>query len=746
MSDHPALSPVRWHRRRWVVAAAALLALLAAAVALGELSGWPFLAAPIERMLSARLDRRVLFSAAAQPQSAAAEDFRIRFIGGIRVVTSQLEIAAPAWSAAPHMVRASDVEIRLRYLDLWRAQRGQALRIERLQARVLEGEVERLADGRASWQFGAERRPDTPASPVPSFGEVRIANGQLRYRDAPLALDLDIRSSLVDGDSAAATVAAGAAASSVQPISAASEFKLSATGRRGDLKLKIELVSSGLLPWLGDEKATLPVELTLDATAGRAGLAFQGTAIDALHLSALRGHFKLEGPSLSAVGDSLGVTLPTTAAFSTEGEISKDGERWHVVVANATVGASHLNGAFDFDPGLSPPRLSGRLGGTRLLLADLGPVVGVAAPAASGVAAGAASQPAATAAKAAGPAQRSRPQPVAASAAPQPTKAPGKVLPDRHFDLAALRAMDADVVIEITEVDLNTRFIEALRPLHARLLLAGGLLTIKDLDARTGQGRLVGEVSLDGRGEIAMWRTDLGWDGVLLERWIRQVRADGAPPYVSGRLKGKASLAGQGLSTAEILATLKGQVRAELHDGAVSHFAVEVAGLDVAQGLVVLAKGDDRLPVRCAVADLVAQNGVLRPRVLVLDTTESAIWVDGSLSMADESLDLRAVVSPKDFSPLTLRTPLRVRGRFAAPEVSLEKGPMAAKLAGALLLALLNPLAGLIPLVDTGDAQAAARSAAGCRGLMQDRSAATRTGNRVHQGASAAAASRPAPV
>jgi uncharacterized protein involved in outer membrane biogenesis len=183
------------------------------------------------------------------------------------------------------------------------------------------------------------------------------------------------------------------------------------------------------------------------------------------------------------------------------------------------------------------------------------------------------------------------------------------------------------------------------------------------------------------------------------------------------------------LSTAAILATLKGQVRAELRDGAVSHFAVEVAGLDVAQGLVVLAQGDNRLPVRCAVADLIAQNGVLRPRVLVLDTTESAIWVAGSLSMADESLDLRAVVSPKDFSPLTLRTPLRVRGRFGAPEVSLEKGPMAAKLAGALLLALLNPLAALIPLVDTGDAQAAERSAAGCRRLMQNRTtlaAATR--------------------
>ena len=32
-----------------------------------------------------------------------------------------------------------------------------------------------------------------------------------------------------------------------------------------------------------------------------------------------------------------------------------------------------------------------------------------------------------------------------------------------------------------------------------------------------------------------------------------------------------------------------------------------------------------------------------------------------SISLVDESLDLRAVTSPKDFSPLALRTPVLVR-------------------------------------------------------------------------------------
>jgi AsmA family protein len=220
---------------------------------------------------------------------------------------------------------------------------------------------------------------------------------------------------------------------------------------------------------------------------------------------------------------------------------------------------------------------------------------------------------------------------------------------------------------------------------------------------------------------------------VRLERWIKQVRANAAPPWVSGRLNGKAVLQGQGRSTAEILASLKGTVRTELKGGAVSHLAVEAAGLDVAQGLGLLFKGDDALPVQCGVAELVVDSGSFKPRVMVLDTNDSAVWVDGSLSLATEALDLRAVVFPKDFSPLALRSPLLVKGSFAKPEVSIERAPLARKLGLSVLLGLLNPLAALIPLIDLGDAQAAAAggaavrddSASGCANLaMRARAAA----------------------
>ena len=248
-------------------------------------------------------------------------------------------------------------------------------------------------------------------------------------------------------------------------------------------------------------------------------------------------------------------------------------------------------------------------------------------------------------------------------------------------------------------------------------MLADGVLTLRELDARTGQGQLGGTVQLDGRDAQALWTADLRWAGVRLESWIHQSRADNAPPYATGRLNGQARVAGQGKSTAAILGSLRGGVRMQLVNGTISHLAIEAAGLDIAQGLGVLIKGDDSLPVQCSVVDLVAEQGVLRPRVLVLDTRDSTLWIDGSMSLATEAMDLRVVVTPKDFSPLALRTPLHLRGSFADPSVSLDKGKLGTRLGASVLLAFINPLAALIPLVDVGSGDDAKRGAEDCRAL-----------------------------
>ena len=79
---------------------------------------------------------------------------------------------------------------------------------------------------------------------------------------------------------------------------------------------------------------------------GRARLDFKGNAADALGMQQLSGQFAVSGSSLAAAGQALGVTLPNTPAFRTEGNLVRDASNWQVNIDNATIGSSRLNGRF----------------------------------------------------------------------------------------------------------------------------------------------------------------------------------------------------------------------------------------------------------------------------------------------------------------------------------------------------------------------------------------------------------------
>ena len=725
-ADRPA-GPRRYKARFWL--GGGLLAAVVL-VGIGEAVGWPFLAGPLERLASERLGRQVILTT-----PAVSSRFSVRFLGGLRLRAPVLQIGAPSWSQAPYLVKADAVALEMRYADLWRARRGEPLRIRSLNANSLDGHLERLADGRASWQFQAPTAPPGAPAVWPGFDRLLVQQGTLHYRDEPLDTTLDVRLSLREVSATVATPAVASQAAASGPSGAASDtpngLRAEATGLYRKQPVRISLVSSSLLS-PGEQGTLPPLQIKLDASVGRASLEFEGQAQDPLKLDNLKGGYRLRGPSLAAVGDPVGVTLPTTGPFLSSGRIVREGNAWKVTVDDATIGASHLNGAFTYTQppadgkARGVPLLSGRLGGSRLMLVDLGPVVGTTAVVSAAAANGEPAQGSSAAAPVPEVSNAAASKSVDAKSAARParaakgtSKAPGRVLPDRPFDLPAMRAMDANVLIDIETVDLNTKLLEPLHPLRAHLQLTNGVLTLRNLDARTADGRLMGDLRLDGRGEAALWTADLRWADLKLERWIRQQRPAGAPPYVTGRLSGGAQLQGQGRSTAQILGSLKGTARTQLRGGSVSHLVIEAAGVDLAQALGVLIKGDDALPVRCGIADLVADKGVLRSRTMVIDTSDSVVAVDGTLSLASEALDLRMVVSPKDFSPLTLRTPIWVRGSLGAPEVSLDKGPLGEKIATSALLALLSPLAALIPLIDTGNAKEAQQDAQECADLSR---------------------------
>ncbi|HEX5804401.1 MAG TPA: AsmA-like C-terminal region-containing protein [Azospira sp.] len=646
-------------KRRWLLWSLPLL--LVAALAASEASGWFFLRAPAEAVLSSRLGREVRIAA----------PFRLHFRSTIRLDLGGLWVAAPADFSVPHLIDAERLTLSLRYRDLLALrQPTEPLRVAALGAARIDLQLIRLSDGRASWQFAA-----ASARPPPTVERLSVQQGEIILRDPLLAVDLASQLSPRespdanphDSDASPAVVA-----------------EISGRLRQRPLRASVTLPDGP--PRLLPEDAGKPIAVEARADYGGLHLDFAGS----IGSDALRGTVAVRGPSLALLGRLFDTPLPTTAPFSLQGSVAKDfgdsgsSPQWRITVARARVGKSDLAGEFTYDTAARPPRLDGELTGRNFVLADLAPAFGTRD------ADGALVRPAG-----------------------------GRTLPDRRLDLPALTRLDAAIAVDLRQVDLGSAFRQPIAPLRAKLTLAGGRLTLAEIDARTAQGRLSGTLAVDARQPRPQWRADLGWDGVRLDRWLKAAKSgaddirrrgdgngedkDEPPPWFTGILHGRTRLVGQGRSIAELLGSLGGQATVSVRDGSLSHLLLEGLGLDLAQALGLLLRGDDRQPVECAVIDLEARHGRVTPRVAVIATPVTVVMIDGSVDFASEQLDLRIAAKPQNVSPLTLRSPFLVRGSFADPDLAPATAPIAARAAGALGLALLNPLAAILPFLDPGE-------------------------------------------
>ena len=643
-ADSPAaLAPARPRKRRVLLQCMAVLASL---VALCEAAGWPFLRDPLVQALQRSAGVNLQLNG----------DFRLHLLVGPSLAVQHMEMGAGAGVPVPHLLRADDLELRWRWADLWHYRQGGPLRLASLQARTLDAHLVRLANGQASWNVlprSAEATASAP-QPLPAFDRLVLGEGTIRVDDAPTSVQLTVQLRKQD------------ASSDPRP------WKAQAQGRYQGAEVRLAVEAADGLPLLLD--ATTPAPLLPLAFSGRVGstqLSFEGVAGAIWAGQDLRGLLSVRGRSLQATGRPLGLTLPETPPYRLVATVAREGALWSVVTREAVVGSSRLQAQLQFDAAASPPRLSGRVGGSRLALADLGPAVG----------------------------------------ADQAPRRAGRVLPDARFDLPSLQRMDANVLVHIDQLDFGTTALAPVNALRMQLRLLGGRLALDGLSAQAAGGQITGSTSLTVQNQRAQWTADLRLYGMDVDRWIRGLRkpAPTATPgrpadtaYLSGTLGAAVSLRGTGNSVAEILGQADGQVRLQLARGQLSHLLTELAGIDLAEALGMLIRGDEPLPLTCAVADAVVRDGVLRSRRIVLDSADTTLQVQGGASLRDETLNLRVVARPKDFSPLTLRTPVTVTGPFTAPKVGVQARGLVARAAGAVVLGSLAPPAALLAFIDPG--------------------------------------------
>ncbi len=636
-----------------------------------ELAGWPFLRQPLERAIASRSGLT----------AELREDFKLRLLWPPRLEVGHLRLGAAPGLDVPHLLDARGVQLHWRWADLWRWRQGQPLRVRSLQASALDAHLLRRTDGQASWLGQREKTEKNQDPERPVFGQLVVGQGRISWVDQPLDVDMLIQLQGREGTQ----------------TEAAAGFDGRMEGRYRALPLKLEIEAGGALALFddGQSDAETPwVPLKVRGTVAYSSLEFDGRAGSLLGSPRWDGALHFKGPSLAQVGRPLGVTLPQTPPFDLHGHIAQNAGVWALRVDKATVGSSQLQGELRFDQHAQPRRLTGQLSGPRLALADLGPAVG-------GRSAG----------------------------IPDPTP-PGRVLPHRRFDLPSLKAMDADVQMALELLDFGSANVAPLRKLKTRIRLDGGVLRLQDLQASVAGGQFQGSTQLDANAVPARWQARLNVSGIDMAGWVQGLRTDeaparGTPPaarlqrertqarqggeqapqaYLTGELTGEVDVNGVGQSTAEFLGTLNGRAELSIREGTLSYLATEVMGLDVAQALGVLIQGDRPLPLNCARLRLVARRGVVEPRPAVLDNADSTLWLTGRINLEHESLALRIITQPKDWSPLSLRAPITISGTLAQPQVGIEGGRLVGRVLGALALgSLAGPAAALLPLIEQGE-------------------------------------------
>jgi len=534
----------------------------------------------------------------------------------------------------------------------------------------------------------------------PDISAFKAVNGQTNWRAAggsraPLKLP-PIQDFVVNNghfhlvDQTRRLVLSAALQSSETPAAAGDKgaFRLQGRGLLNQRPFALTLTGGALLHVKPDQ----PYGFDADLSAGDTHVLAHGVLPHPFDLGQVTTALVVSGADLADLYPLIGVALPNTPSYRLTGDLVRKGRTYAFTHVLGLVGHSDLEGAFQVDHQGDRPDLHADLQSRALTLTDLGAAVGA-------------------------PSQGARGSPTQL-AERERLQSQDRLLPDATLDVARLRSTDADVRYSAASVIAGPHL--PLRRVSFHLVLDNGVMKIDPLAVDFPYGRLTGQVRLDARGATPKDDVDLSMSNVHVEEFF----PGPGPAPLSGVLQARARLSGEGASVRQVAATANGTVTLVEPEGRVRQSLAELLGIDVTKGLgLLLAKNQSDMPVRCAVADFQATDGILTARNLLFDTQTVLATGKGTINLRDETLDLTLKGQPKQFRLVRLSAPISLEGRLRSPKLGVKLGSAALQAgAGAALAVLATPLVAVLPFVDPGLAHnadcAAAEQDAEAKGAM----------------------------
>ncbi len=637
---------------RWsgIVLASALVALILAV----SFMDWNLFKHPIESIASAKSGRTITI----------AGNLHAHVWSWTPTVTAEgLTIANPPWETQQRpMARIDRLEIHLKLLPLL------AGRVILPRVALFRPDVYLHQDlqGRANWTFENEAPTNRPASAptrLPLIRDLLIEDGRLDLTD-------EMRRLKVKG-----TLQAG----EQKTKSDRTPLQIRGSGTINDQPFQLH-VAGGPLVHLDPEH---PYPFNLDITAGTLRVQSDGKVLKPFDLGGLAFEVTLSGKDLAEGFYLTQLALPNTPPFKLHAHIDRNGQRVAVTDIVGTVGESDVRGKLDIDTSRKRPYMSGQLLSDRLRMQDLAAPLGGHAPKAKALDTGPG-----TGASAAG------------DEAPPPTQAGTQHLfPDAQLQVNRVRAMDADVRFQAKSVDSGSI---PFKHVSFRVKLDHGVLALDPLSLQMPQGNLTGSAKIDARTDIAKVHVDFRVKDIQLQQLKGKGARATAP--MEGTMQARAVIDGKGNSVHSVASTANGTLTVILPDGEITSAFAELTGIDVAKGLgLLLTKANDKVPIRCGVAQFNVKDGTMNAGNITFDTQNVLIKGSGNINLGSEALDLEVKGEPKKFRLARLRTPIELRGHLTKPTFGVNVGSTAKQGAVAAALGtLLTPFAAVVAFVDPG--------------------------------------------
>lgn len=561
----------------------------------------------------------------------------------------QIVFGNATWSKEPTMASADRIEFEIEWRPLVfrREVHVPGLRLKRPQLHL------EMGPGRiGNWKFGE------PGETQAEFRSLWIDDGQMRFLDGARKTDIkiDVRSERAHDDAAAPPVL------------------VAGSGRWNGNAFKVDGRAESPLELRNTAR---PYRIDARASAGATHAHVRGTLLDPLRLRDFNLRLALSGKDLADLYPLLGIATPTTPPYRLDGRFTREitalGNIWHYDGFSGVVGDSDLGGNASVETGRTRPYLRARLTSKRLDFDDLAGFVGKAPQTGDG--------------------EATNPE-LAAQAARE--RARTHVLPDEPYELDKLRAMDADVRWKAHRINAPKL---PLDDMDAHLLLENGLLRLQPLNFGVADGDIRSTIRMDAREAVIRTNADIAVRGLNLPKLLPTLPL---ARDAIGKVGGDVQLSGNGNSIAQMLGSSDGDVALGMGQGQISNLLMELAGIDIAEALKFMVRGDRKIPIRCAFGDFSVDDGVMTTRALAFDTADTIIVGEGNINLRDETLQLKLRPRPKDRSLVSLRAPLLVSGTFKDPSFRPDYGRIG--LRGALALALGNiaPPAALLATLELG--------------------------------------------